>query len=132
MAPERPGRRGARTAPVPDIAAALNRLLTTVKWVDEDGALRDLDNNVHLARAVSAVRGPTPHVQVQRIRQGTQPDPRVSILWAITRVLSEHACVEITMDYFFDPATRARVQRALDLELEKLTMRSRGQGKLPG
>lgn len=112
---------------LPDVATALNRLLTTVKWIDEDGRLRDLDNNVHLARSVSQLRGPTPHVQIQRIRQGTQPDPRSSILWAIGRVLSEHACVEITPDYFFVPATRARIQRALDLELERVTMRARGQ-----
>ncbi|NHA67126.1 hypothetical protein, partial [Phycicoccus flavus] len=79
----------------PDIAAALNRLLTTVKWVGPDGTLQDLDNNVHLARAVSEVRGPTPHVQIQRIRQGTQPDPRVSILWAVAEVLSARACVRI-------------------------------------
>lgn len=112
---------------LPDVASALNRLLTTVKWVDGAGRLRDLDNNVHLAREVSRLRGPTPHVQIQRIRQGTQPDPRASVLWAVGRVLSQHACVEITMDYFFDPATRTRVQRALDLELERLTMQVRGQ-----
>ncbi|KRE63593.1 hypothetical protein [Nostocoides sp. Soil756] len=112
---------------LPDIASALNRLLTTVKWLDDDGVLRDLDNNVHLARAVSELRGHTPHVQIQRIRQGTQPDPRTSVLWAITQVVNEHAAVEVTMDYFFVPATRARVQRELDLALERLTMQARGQ-----
>lgn len=112
---------------MPEIASALNRLLTTVKWVDDEGRLRDLDNNVHLAREVSKLRGPTPHVQIQRIRQGTQPDPRASVLWAVGRVLSQHACVEITMDYFFEPTTRIRVQRALDLELERLRMQIRGQ-----
>lgn len=112
---------------LPDIASALNRLLTTVKWIDDHGAMRDLDNNVHLAREVSTLRGPTPHVQIQRIRQGTQPDPRGSILWAIGRVLSEHACVEITPDYFYVPATRARIDRELDLERERLSMRMRGQ-----
>ena len=114
-------------AALPEIASALNRLLTTVKWVDDEGHLRDLDNNVHLAREVSRLRGPTPHVQIQRIRQGTQPDPRASVLWAVGQVLSQHACVEITMDYFFEPTTRSRVQRALDLELERLTMQVRGQ-----
>ena len=113
--------------PAPDIAAALNRLLTTVKWLDDEGRLRDLDNNVHLAAAVSEVRGPTPHVQIQRIRQGTQSDPRVSVLWAICRVLSDRSAVAITPDYFFVPEVRARVQRELDLELERLTMRARGQ-----
>ncbi|MBR7742721.1 hypothetical protein KC207_05385 [Phycicoccus sp. BSK3Z-2] len=113
--------------PAPDIAGALNRLLTTVKWVDDDGVLQDLDNNVHLAAAVSQLRGPTPHVQIQRIRQGTQTDPRVSVLWAICRVLNRHTTVEVTPDYFFVPATRARVQRELDLELERVTMRARGQ-----
>ncbi len=114
-------------AALPEVASALNRLLTTVKWVDDEGRLRDLDNNVHLAREVSRLRGPTPHVQIQRIRQGTQPDPRASVLWAVCRVLSQHACIEITMDYFFEPTTRSRVQRALDLELERLTMQVRGQ-----
>lgn len=113
--------------PMPDIASALNRLLTTVKWIDGDGVLCDLDNNVHLARAVSDLRGATPHVQIQRVRQGTQPDPRTSVLWAISRVISARACVEVTMDYFFVPATRARIQRELDLELERLTMQVRGQ-----
>jgi hypothetical protein len=115
------------TVPLPDIASALNRLLTTVKWIDDDGVLRDLDNNVHLARAVSALRGHTPHVQIQRIRQGTQPDPRTSVLWAVIQVVNEHSPVEVTMDYFFVPATRARVQRELDLALERLTMQARGQ-----
>lgn len=113
--------------PLPDIATALNRLLTTVRWIAADGTLRDYDNNVHLARAVSDVRGPTSHVYIQRVRQGTQPDPRASILWAITRVLSERASVEITMDYFFMPAVRARVQRDLDLNLERVMMQFRGQ-----
>ena len=113
--------------PAPDIAGALNRLLTTVKWVDDEGRLRDLDNNVHLAAAVSELRGPTPHVQIQRIRQGTQTDPRASVLWAICEVLRRHTPVEITPDYFFVPATRARVQRELDLELERVTMQVRGQ-----
>ncbi|MGL5866155.1 MAG: hypothetical protein ACRCYX_09835 [Dermatophilaceae bacterium] len=112
---------------LPDVASALNRLLTTVRWIDGEGLLHDYDNNVHLARAVSMVRGLTSHVYIQRIRQGTQPDPRASVLWAIARVLSERAAVEITMDYFFNPATRARIQRALDLELERVMMRSRSQ-----
>ncbi|MGL5863834.1 MAG: hypothetical protein ACRCY9_21550 [Phycicoccus sp.] len=112
---------------LPDIASALNRLLTTVRWIDGDGRLRDYDNNVHLARAVSEVRGLTSHVYIQRIRQGTQPDPRASVRWAIARVLSERASVEITMDYFFDLATRARVDRALDLDLERVMMGYRGR-----
>ena len=95
--------------------------------MDDDGRLRDYDNNVHLAAAVSEVRGPTPHVQIQRIRQGTQVDPRVSVLWGICRVLSAVSAVDVTPDYFFVPATRARVQRELDLELERVTMQVRGQ-----
>jgi len=111
---------------IPDIATALNRLLATVKWV-EDGRILDFDNNVHLAEAVSAVRGqPTPHTYIQKIRQGTVRDPRASVIWAIGQVLSERACVDITPDYFYVPATRVRIDRALDLELDSLNLLRRG------
>lgn len=116
-----------RSTNIPDIATALNRLLTTVKWL-EDGRMVDFDNNVHLAEAVSEVRDqPTPHTYIQKIRQGTIRDPRASVIWAIGQVLSERACIDITPDYFYVPATRIRIDRALDLELELLSMLHRGR-----
>jgi len=116
-----------RSASIPDIATALNRLLATVKWLD-DGRVVDFDNNVHLAEAVSEVRGQaTPHTYIQKIRQGTIRDPRASVIWAIGQVLSERACVDITPDYFYVPATRIRIDRALDLELDSLSLGHRGR-----
>ncbi len=108
-----------------DVPAALNRLLSRLRWLEPTnrGPLvwRDWNNNVHLAAAVSSVRGvPTSHVQIHRIRQGVNPDPRGSILWAIGRVLSEHSPVPITPDYFWVPATRATVDLAIDAQLRQL------------
>lgn len=107
-----------------DVPAALNRLLSRLRWLQptEQGLMwRDWNNNVHLAAAVSAARGaPTSHVQIHRIRQGVNPDPRGSILWAIGRVLSEHSPVPITPDYFWVPATRAAVDLAIDAQLRQL------------
>ncbi|WP_295695137.1 hypothetical protein [Lapillicoccus sp.] len=116
-----------RSTSIPDIATALNRLLATVKWL-EDGRIVDFDNNVHLAEAISVVRGQaTPHTYIQKIRQGTIRDPRASVIWAIGQVLSERACVDITPDYFYVPATRVRIDRALDLELDSLSLGHRGR-----
>lgn len=112
---------------LPDVAAALNRLLTTVQWLAADGSVEDLDNNVRLAREVSEVRGYTPHVHIHRIRQGKSPDPRGSVLWAICQVVSRYSVVPVTPDYFYVPETRTAVDRALDLELERLQMIERGQ-----
>lgn len=107
-----------------DVSAALNRLLGRVQWLeptDHGLVWKDWNNNVHLAAAVSAARGtPTSHVQIHRIRQGVNPDPRGSILWAIGRVLSDHTPVPITPDYFWVPATRATVDFAIDARLREL------------
>lgn len=107
---------------LPSVAVALNRLLTTVRWEDEQGRLRDLDNNVSLARAVSAVRGPTPHTYIHKIRQGSITDPRVSVIWALCVVLNQRTPpgVTVTPDYFFVPETKAGVDHALDLHLDGL------------
>ena len=107
-----------------DVSAALNRLLSRLRWLEptDQGQLtwRDWNNNVHLAAAVSSVRGtPTSHVQIHRIRQGVNPDPRGSILWAIGRVLSDHSPVPITPDYFWVPTTRAAVDLAIDAQLRQ-------------
>ncbi len=107
---------------LPSIAVALNRLLTTIRWEDELGGVRDLDNNVSLARAVSKVRGHTPHTYIHKVRQGKIVDPRMSVIWAICVVLSEKtpSGVTLTPDYFFVPATKAKVDHALDLHLDAL------------
>lgn len=107
---------------LPSIAVALNRLLTTIRWEDELGGVRDLDNNVSLARAVSKVRGHTPHTYIHKIRQGKIVDPRISVIWAICVVLSEKTPtgVSVTPDYFFVPGIKAKVDHALDLHLDAL------------
>lgn len=107
---------------LPSMAVALNRLLATVRWEDEQGSIRDLDNNVTLARVVSKVRGHTPHTYIHKIRQGSIVDPRISVIWAICVVLSEKTPpgITVTPDYFFVPATKAKVDHALDLHLDAL------------
>lgn len=104
----------------PTVASGLNALLVTVRWL-ENGALRDLDNNVHLAQAVSVVRRQeTSQSHIQAIRQGKATDPRWSVLCAICDVLSERSGVAITPNYFYDPAERTRVNDQLTLRLEVL------------
>ena len=81
---------------------------------------RDWNSNRRLAAAVTEVRGiPTPHGQLHRIRQGVSPDPRGSVLWAIAHILSRQTPVVITMDYFFEASTRARIDREIADDIDR-------------
>lgn len=103
------------------IATGLNTLLVLVRWI-EDGQLKDLDNNVHLARAVTELRQKhTSQSHIHALRQGQALDPRWSILCAICDVLTQRAGgVAITPNYFFDPAEETRVNDLLTGRLELL------------
>lgn len=102
------------------IAPALNALLAMVRWVDGDQIVH-LDNNVHLARAISQLRGQeTSQSYVQAIRQGHSTDPRWSVVCAICEVLTERSGVRISPDYFYDTAERTRVNELLDARLDLL------------
>lgn len=114
---------------LPDVPSALNRLMSTVKWI-EGGRLVEF-NNVTLAKACGDLLGaPISHSHIAKIRQATNPDPRGSVVWAITRTLSERSPVQITPDYFYMDNARAKVDRELDLHLEQLTTElARAAGK---
>lgn len=109
-----------------DISSGLNTLLVLVRWI-EDGRIKHLDNNVHLARAVSAARDQdTSQSHIQAIRQGNATDPRWSVVCAICDVLSDKSGVEITPAYFYDPAEQTRVNDLLATRLD--VMRDQLQG----
>lgn len=108
------------TEDLPDVPSALNRLMSSVKWI-EAGRLVEF-NNVTLAKACGALLDTSiSHSHIAKIRQGTSPDPRGSVVWAISKVLSQRSAVDITTDYFYLGSTRAKVDRELDLYLEHLT-----------
>lgn len=105
---------------LPNVPSALNRLMGSVKWI-EAGQLTEF-NNVSLATACGSLLGtPLSHSHIAKIRQGASPDPRGSVIWAISRAMSRKSPVSITPNYFYVSAIRALVDRELDLHLEQLT-----------
>lgn len=100
------------------VAEAVNRICETVCWL-EDGAIATLDNNVHLAKALTDRGVPTSHSYLSRLRQGKLAlAPRIDLIFELCDLMNEksQSAVSITPDYFFVASTRAQVDRALDSE----------------
>lgn len=114
----------------PVIPSALNRLMVTVRWIEE-GQLKGF-TNVSLARGCAELLSSAiSHSHIAKIRQGSQADPRASLIWAMSVAFSQRSVVPITPDYFLVDRTRAAVDRELDLHLEQLTAetaRAEGDG----
>lgn len=103
-----------------DFAAGMNRLLVLCAWV-EDGRLVNLDNNVHLAQAITMERGQqTSQSHIQALRQGKAQDPRWSVVSALCRVLTDRTGVVIDPAYFFDADAQTQVNDLLATRLDLL------------
>lgn len=103
-----------------EFSTGLNTLLALVRW-PEDGRLVNLDNNVHLAHAITETRQQTTsQSHIQALRQGQTTDPRWSVVCAICELLTERSGVSITPNYFYDPAERKRIDGLLTTRLELL------------
>ena len=115
------------------LADALNALCENVTWI-EDGALRNLDNNVHLAEALGELEPPVAiaHSTIAKYRQSQLDNCRIDVIWGLTTlanqrlalpVMTEHeelSQVALTPNYFFLHRDFARSNELLELRRDRL------------